>query len=147
MSFSCLGLGTHKIHSAEKFQVFLSIETFYNSGIFFFLADDLFSYKKICLGNEKKQNQQPDMVILLQFFKFTSVVYSIPTFCKAYIHIFSVHNKLKTPLSETLLTVGLPDCSCTTSLVKPHRDETETLNPPSMLAMPQGSWTGFVARF
>lgn len=71
--------------------------------------------------------QQWFMVILLQFFKFTSVVYSVLTFCIAY--MFSVHNKFNPSLSKALLTVGLPDNSCTSSLVKLHRDGTETLEP------------------
>lgn len=66
------------------------------------------------------------MVILLHCFKFTSVVYSIPTFCIAFVHVFSVQDKLNPSLSKPLLTVWLADNSCTNSLVKLQR-ETENL--------------------
>lgn len=93
------------------------------------------------MKKKKKQNQQPLMVIFLQFLKFTSVVYSRPTFCIAY--MFSVHNKLNPSLSKALLTEGLPDNSSISPLVELHRDGTETWSPSSMLALPQGSQARF----
>lgn len=71
----------------------------------------------------------PLVVILHQFFEFSSVVYSVLTFYTAYVYRFSVHNKLNPLLNKTLLTLGLHDNSGTNSLVKLHRDETETLKP------------------